>query len=564
MARSRNQQLLDLARRLQTVTSYEQLLGEATEDLHQQTRYRSAWLGIFSEDLTRSRLLTGIGGASVDGLEQVEFSTVDDPMLQEILSSDAPIVIEDARRDPRPRQDLVTEFGNRTMIHVPLVVDDHHLGSFGVGTFAEEGPIAPTAEELDYLVAMASHLSVALGRLRTQERNNVLKEQLRRAQKREAMGRLAGGLAHDLNNLLTAVLGNVELSRLEPGLSASLSENLDEIEFAAGRATELSRQLLAFSAHQVIEPRSIDVNEHLDNLMKMLSRLVPENVAIDVIKGSALGTVRADPGQLDQVVMNLVLNSRDAIGDSGTITIETRDVVVTEETRRTDPTVKLGRFVGLRVTDTGTGMSADVLDEIFDPFYTTKGVEGGGTGLGLSVVLGIVEQHGGFIRVETHEGSGTSFDIYLPITDRAPTPERVSPQGTVESGTEHILVVEDDERVANVVRSVLSKRGYRVTVAEEGRQALAQLAQAESGIDLVVSDVVMPHADGGVVWRALRERDDDIPMLVMTGYATSDLLAQFGEQSDLVVLHKPFRPQDLLRKVRELLDASAEPVPAST
>lgn len=557
MPEGTNQHLLDLARRLQQVASYSELAAVATGAMREHTRYRDAWLTLYDLERQMAQVLGGVGVGGdefVQEAQMVEFSIADDAMVQEILVSQEPVIIVDAPLDPRPNQVHVEAFGSRTIVNIPLLFDQRSLGCFGFGTFGDTGPLPPTDEEMVFFNAMASHLSVVIARLRAEERRREVEAQLMRSQRLEAMGHLAGGVAHDFNNLLTAVLGNVELARDEIAASDPARGFIDDIDAAATRAAVLSRQLLAFARRQVIESKPLDLNDIISGLQSILTRLLPETIAIEHLPGRPLGTVMADPGQIEQVIVNLSLNARDAMPEGGRLVIETENVLIDEDYRATHPWARVGRFVLLSVTDSGVGMSAGVAEKVFEPFFTTKGPDRG-TGLGLSVVFGIVEQHDGMVRVYSEPGLGTSFKVYLPIVERTATAVGTKIERPVKGGSERVLVVEDDERVRRVVYNMLAQAGYDVTLVEDGAQALARFEGAEEApFDLVITDVVMPNVDGATLWKTLRERFEGLRVLIMSGYAANGLVSRFPNDESLVILTKPFRSRDLLRSVRDVLD----------
>lgn len=557
-----NLHLLDLARRLQTVTSYGELVMVATSAMRDHTRYRSAWLTLLDVEKQLAYLLAGTGLTSMEAAREVqmqEFSIAGDRMIAEILRSREPIVIEDARRDPRPNPEAVEAFGSRTIVNIPLLFDDCTLGAFGFGTFKDTGPMPPTEYELTFLNGMASHMSVVISRIRAEERRREAEAQLQRVQRLEAMGSLAGGVAHDFNNMLMVIYGNLSMADSVLDADHPAQPFLREIDDAAARCSALSQQLLAFARRQPVQPRPVNLNTVVEGVMKMLSRVIPGSVSTTFLPGRSLGTVLADPSQIEQVVMNLAINARDAMPDGGRLLLETENVLIDEAYRGTHPWARTGRFVLLTVTDSGIGMDAEVQRRVFEPFFTTKGPERG-TGLGLSVVFGIAEQHGGMVRVYSEPGHGTSFKVYLPIVERVATAVGTKIERLVRGGDEHILVADDDERVRSVVRNMLAQEGYRVTEVGDGAEALACCAAAEPPVDLVLSDVVMPRMDGAQLYQVLQERHPGLPVLIMSGYATNSLVGRFEVTEHLRILGKPFRGSELLRSVRELLDQPRLPL----
>ncbi len=382
-----------------------------------------------------------------------------------------------------------------------------------------------------------------------------LLDQLNQAQKMEAVGRLAGGVAHDFNNLLTAIIGYCDYSRLNLGDQDMLQKNLDEIKKAGVRAAGLTQQLLAFSRRQVMKPKVIDLNRLIANLEKMLHRLLGEDIALETIAAPDLGAVLVDPGQVEQVIMNLCINSRDAMPRGGRIIVETSNVFLESSRRDTRMEVMRGDYVRLRIVDDGIGMDHETRSHLFEPFFTTKEV-GKGTGLGLSTVYGIVKQTGGYIWVESEPGAGATFDIFFP---RAHSPvEAVNAAGlpgNVRGGNESILLVEDESMIRALVRSVLVSNGYTVQEADNGEHAKEIFQAGGAGIDLIIADIVLPGISGRDLVEHMKASRPDMPALFMSGY-TPDVIDNHGElRPGFAFLQKPFTPEALLLKVREILDA---------
>ncbi|MEZ4405524.1 MAG: ATP-binding protein, partial [Polyangiales bacterium] len=380
-----------------------------------------------------------------------------------------------------------------------------------------------------------------------------MEEALRQAQKMEAIGQLTGGIAHDFNNILAAIVSNTYF------LTEALEEgdprraDADEIQVAVERASALTRQLLAFSRRQVLAPTCFDINDTVRGLERMLRRLIGEDVEFVIRCAEGIGKVRADVGQVEQVVMNLVVNARDAMPTGGKLTIETADVELDAGYAADHPTVAPGAYVVVSVSDTGCGMSREVQARLFEPFFTTK-EQGKGTGLGLSTAYGIVKQSGGHISVYSEVGHGTVFRVYLPRVDARPETARRSDIGQ-PGGTETILVVEDDERLRAAVTRILSGKGYRLLVAGDGASALKLLGEHEGPVHLVLSDAIMPGMSGPEAVREVQRCSPETRALFMSGYTDHAVLREGALQSRVNFIQKPFAPHALLRKVREVLDA---------
>jgi two-component system, cell cycle sensor histidine kinase and response regulator CckA len=380
-----------------------------------------------------------------------------------------------------------------------------------------------------------------------------LQDQLRQAQKMEAIGRLAGGVAHDFNNLLSVIMGYAALAIDSIHDGDPLRAQLDEILGASARARDLTRQLLAFSRQQVLEPRLVDLNGVIGQLERMLERLIGEDVELVAVKAPDLGQVLVDPSQIEQVVMNLVVNARDAMPKGGKLTIETANVYLDETYASDHENVSAGHHVMLAVVDTGHGMDRATQARIFEPFFTTKEV-GRGTGLGLSTVFGVVRQSGGHVYVYSEPGKGAAFKVYFPrATGTAPVVHHhrtPSPR----SGSETVLVLEDEAQVRRVVVAMLQRGGYRVIEATRAEEALDAARDKERTIDLLLTDIVMPGMSGPEVVRRIREIRPNLKAICMSGY-TDDTVVRHGIlESGIAFLQKPITPDSLRQKVRSVLE----------
>jgi two-component system cell cycle sensor histidine kinase/response regulator CckA len=413
-------------------------------------------------------------------------------------------------------------------------------------------PLATTADGGDEV----AQLSRAFQEMRTTLQNNEMQKQelegqLRQAQKMDAMGRLAGGVAHDFNNLLTIIKGNSSCLSDQLGAESKLVKFTNQIDGAADRAVSLTRQLLAFCRMQVLQPKVLDLNQLVSEMHKLLRRLVREDITFNFYPGESLGRVKADPGQLEQVIMNLVVNAGDAMPKGGTLAVATRNLTIRDGGNPAKP-IQPGEYVLLTVTDTGEGMTPEVKARIFEPFYTTK-EQGKGTGLGLATVYGIVKQSGGFIWVESERGKGARFEIYLPLVhEEAELSSTNVPKAVRADGAKVILLVEDEKAVRELACEFLKSSGYHVLTAENGEDGLKVAAKHDGNIDLVLTDVVMPEMRGPELVKKLRKKRASLKVIFMTGYL------EYNRSNEEFVpgarlIQKPFTRATLLEQIHEEL-----------
>jgi PAS domain S-box-containing protein len=495
----------------------------------------------------RARTLAVWGGS--DFSEDFEYELAGTP-CEEVMTKELCFYSGDLQeRFPDDRQ--LVEMDAHSYMGMPLLDSNGAVLGVLAALHDEARPPAPEAEWL--MRIFATRAGAELERTRAEAERRVLEDQLRQSQKMDAVGRLAGGIAHDFNNLLTAIIGNTELLREDVARDVrdreALLEGLGEIEHEAQRAAGLIRQLLAFSRRQVLKPEVLDPNRVLEDLEGMLRRLIGENIHLEVLPRPGLPRILADAGQMHQVLMNLVVNARDAMPDGGVLKVET-DLRATARTG----SVGTGAEVLIRVSDTGVGMDEDTLQRIFEPFFTTKAL-GKGTGLGLSMVHGIVEQSGGRVDVRSHVGSGTCFEIALPAHHGVQEREAQAEEAPLPRvfATETILVCEDDDSVRRMTRRILSQAGYRVLSARDASEAMSLATLHEGDIHLLVTDVIIPDSNGRRVADSIRKRRPDIAVLYVSGYS-SDVIAHHGIlDQDVEFLEKPFERATLLARVRQLL-----------
>ena len=391
---------------------------------------------------------------------------------------------------------------------------------------------------------------------RAEEEREKLQAQLTQAQKMESVGRLAGGVAHDFNNMLSAILGHAELALHKLDQASPLHADLRKIQIAAQRSTDLTRQLLAFARRQTIAPKVLDLNETVEGMLKMLRCLIGEDIDVAWLPGGGLRTVKIDPVQVDQILANLLLNARDAIADKGKVTIETENVVLDETYCAGHRGFAPGRFVMLAVSDDGCGMDREILAHLYEPFFTTKGV-GQGTGLGLATVYGIVKQNSGFINVYSELGKGTTFKIYLPCYANKTVPAVTEgPTQAPEGGTETILLVEDEPMILELSKDLLEELGYTVLAARTPGEAIHLAEEYAGEIQLLMTDVIMPEMNGWDLAKRLLSLYPDLRSLFMSGYTASTISKHGALEEDIHFMQKPFSMSVLSAKVRDALERS--------
>jgi two-component system cell cycle sensor histidine kinase/response regulator CckA len=444
------------------------------------------------------------------------------------------------------------------MVTVPLVSKDKVIGNLYFGStqtkvFTDRD--LKLAENVGAQIAGAiANAQLFIEQKQAEKEKGYLQEQLRQSQRMEAIGRLAGGIAHDFNNLLTIIKGYSQLCLMDIRKDNPLKGSIEEIEKASERAADLTRQLLAFSRRQVMELKVIDLGTILQNLEKMLRRMIGEDIELIMELHDDLGKVKVDPGQIEQMILNLAVNAKDAMPEGGTLIIEIAMAELDEEYARKHVAVKPGQYVKLSVSDTGFGMAPEVRERVFEPFFTTK-EKGKGTGLGLSTVYGIVKQSGGNVWVYSEPGHGTTFKIYLPRVDEPLDEMRQRAMGTeLPGGNETILVVEDEDEVRKLAVRILKKQGYEVLEASHGGEASIICEQQVGTIRLMLTDVVLPVMSGRKLVETLVPLHPEMKVLYMSGY-TDNAIAHHGIlEKGLSYIQKPFTVEALVRKVREVLD----------
>lgn len=437
-----------------------------------------------------------------------------------------------------------------------LTIQDRHDSrrQFEAQLTRKDGTVWEAEVNVSLLFDQQGEVTAYLGVIRDITDRKVAQNQLLQSQKMESIGQLAGGVAHDFNNLLLVISGYIEIAQHHPDTPSEIVEYLDEVAKASDRAAALTRQLLAFSRQQVIETVPTHLNELIEGIQKMVQRLIPEDISFQFSPCLEEETINADRGQLEQVLMNLCVNARDAMPDGGSLVISTSLVNFDAESVLLYPWAHEGDFMCLSVSDSGTGIPDSIRDQVFDPFFTTK-PKGKGTGLGLSMVLGIIEQHGGFVHIYSEQNIGTDIKLYFPLIEAEPVSsvkDSTKSEDHTESGT--ILIVEDDEQVRNIATLILENSGYSVMTANDGKLGVEKYKEFHKEIDLVLMDVVMPNMNGRVAMDEIRKINNKCPILFASGYASGGIHTNFllDEEFDLII--KPYTSKALCARVKSVLE----------
>ena len=452
--------------------------------------------------------------------------------------------LPDLYADPEQRERIVKRYANQDYVEgeeVTWIRKDGRLVTLRLSGRV----IHNEAGEIEEFEVIAENIT----------ERKLLEAQLRQAQKMEAIGQLTGGIAHDFNNILTAISSSAVL------IADSMDEGDEEIrpiveilQNAVSRGSDMTQKLLAFSRKESLSLRVVDPKELMHGASGMLSRVLPENIQLNVVSDGDVPLIAADRSSVEQILLNLATNARDAMPDGGVLRLETRHTWIDEDYCATHPWCVPGRYVEVAVSDTGEGMSEEVQSKIFEPFFTTK-PPGLGTGLGMAMVYGLMKQHEGFVSVFSSPGEGTTISLLFPITGLSPEEAREKgPTASVAGGAETLLVVEDEEDVREATRMVLNRYGYTVLCACDGQDALRVLEERRNEIDLIVSDVVMPHMSGAELYQSLRSTGHDIDFVFMSGYTARDVKSRATLAPDMPLVRKPYSVPDLLRTVRSVLD----------
>jgi signal transduction histidine kinase/ActR/RegA family two-component response regulator len=543
------------SRELRRVDGYPALVELVRRELHTRFGLTNAWLYVFETEEDRQAVLVAAAGPMAATIErELPVAPMDGDWLIAALQRDeGPIVIADAMA-MEGNPEVARRLMNRTVVNMPIGVVDHALGAIGGGTFGDDGPVPIDANAVHYLVQLANITAVAVARLVLRSRETALRQlqtRLAQRQRLESLGLLAGGVAHDFNNLLTVIRASA-LFIGEGPLSDTQRADLSRIVEAEQGATALTQKLLTMGRQEPPAFESVDLNVMVRGFLRLLERVLPANIQTDFVAGSGLPKLSADIHQLEQVLMNLALNARDAMPDGGCLTLETQQVVVNGEYRRAHPWAKPGRYVLLTVTDTGRGMPPEIVERVYEPFFTTKG-KSEGTGLGLAVTWGIVNQHGGMVHCYSELGLGTSFKIYLPAAEVAASDVGSKVAGAVPRGSERVLVADDQPQVLALLERLLVRAGYSVTTVTNGVEAVA--AATREAFDLHLLDAVMPELGGREAREQIRQIRPAARFLFLSGYGGEALPEAYVKEHAIELVSKPFNPDALLRAVRAQIDA---------
>ena len=485
------------------------------------------------------------------------------PVYQHMRQYKEPVAVVDAQNDPRLAaiQSIFRERGVVSLLIIPFIVEDHFVGGVGLGTMELR---RFSRVEMRLAQSVADQVGGALARARLEEERGRLAAEYQQAQKLEAIGQLAAGIAHDFNNILMGVIGFAELLYLDLARDDPHREAASKILKSGQQAANLVRQLLAFSRKQVIRPQIVSLNEVMTEMDELLRRTIHENIILETRLASDLWPIKADPVQIEQVILNLAVNARDAMPDGGRLTIETANRVLGRAAAGYHISCDPGDYILLTITDTGHGMSEAVQQRIFDPFFTTK-APGQGTGLGLATVFGIVKQCGGDIEVASEEGVGTSFKIYIPCTwDASVALNQPATETPSVAGNYTILVVEDNAEVRELVQHALQAYGYTLLNAQDGQEALEVAAHHPGLIHLLLTDMVMPGLGGQALAEQLLTMYPGLRVVYMSGYADEVTLTDGPLQAEAIFLQKPFRPTTLAREIQVILGRARESLDNST
>jgi signal transduction histidine kinase/ActR/RegA family two-component response regulator len=549
--------LTTFARELCRIDDYDELIELVRRELAARFGLTNAWLYVIEREDDEQALLVAVAGPKAAAIreELPVASAAGDWLLNALRRDEGPIIVPDARDLPE-NPDVARRLDNRTVVNVPIGIVDRALGIVGGGTFGDEGAVSVDEGARAYLSHLGNLASVAIARFVLRARDEAkARLQLERAQfqRLESLGLLAGGVAHDFRNLLTVIRNSAGFIAAEP-LSEAQRKDLAVIEDAERSASAMTGKLLMLGRDQPPGLVIVAVNDVVSGCLPLLQQVLAPEVRITFTGGEGLPLLLLDPHQLEQVLVNMALNARDAMSAGGHLVLSTQAVTIGDRDRRRHASAKTGKYIRLTVADDGCGMSPEVIERAFEPFFTTK-PQGEGTGLGLAVSWGVVQQHGGFIHCASEVGAGTTFEIYLPVVEEiAPQPSGPE-ESSAPGGTERILFADDQPYLLDIVARVLSRAGYSVVAVANGAAAVA--AATREKFDLHVLDAIMPLMSGREACERIRAARPEAQFLFISGFSGAALPVSFLAELGIRVLPKPFDAATLLREVRATLDAPA-------
>jgi signal transduction histidine kinase/ActR/RegA family two-component response regulator len=549
--------LTTFARELCRIDDYDELIELVRRELAARFGLTNAWLYVIEREDDEQALLVAVAGPKAAAIreELPVVSAAGDWLLNALRRDEGPIIVPDARDLPE-NPDVARRLDNRTVVNVPIGIVDRALGIVGGGTFGDEGAVSVDEGARAYLSHLGNLASVAIARFVLRARDEAkARLQLERAQfqRLESLGLLAGGVAHDFRNLLTVIRNSAGFIAAEP-LSEAQRKDLAVIEDAERSASAMTGKLLMLGRDQPPGLVIVAVNDVVSGCLPLLQQVLAPDVRITFTGGEGLPLLLLDPHQLEQVLVNMALNARDAMSAGGHLVLSTQAVTIGDGDRRRYASAKTGKYVRLTVADDGCGMSPEVIERAFEPFFTTK-PQGEGTGLGLAVSWGVVQQHGGFIHCASEVGAGTTFEIYLPVVEEI-APQTSGPEeSSAPGGTERILFADDQPYLLDIVARVLSRAGYSVVAVANGAAAVA--AATREKFDLHVLDAIMPLMSGREACERIRAARPEAQFLFISGFSGAALPVSFLAELGIRVLPKPFDAATLLREVRATLDAPA-------
>ncbi len=548
--------LLRWAMQLQTVETFDDLLEAVRSEVRVRVGYEDAWLFMLAGegDEQHGELIAHSGLHRKELARAVQTIPIKgDAMLEQLLRAEGPVVVDDARTDPRTNKELVATLGSRTIINVPLLLVDKLLGSFGTGTYADIGPRPPSEEELEYLVSMASHIAVAVARVRfldQQRENRRLRERVLRSERFESLGVLAGAVAHDFNNMLAVVLANAQLAHRRLPIDSPVRPYVADVQTAATRAAKLSDQIRAFSGKADTRPAPVDLCEIVAETVELVSGASSHGPAIMFERPARPLVMIGDRAQLQQVVMNLLTNAVEATcvdGDVITVALSAQELASDTEQ------LTQGNYVRLSVSDTGPGIPERIASHVFDPFFTTKR---NARGLGMAVVQGLVKIHKGQVDFTSFAGRGTEFTVLFPRADEEVLSAAAATEQVASEITGTILVVDDEDRILDSTTAVLEDYGCRVVTAGDGAEAIDIVRAGQHDISVVLLDLRMPVLDGREVFSLLRNTHEALPVLFASGYPVDDVQSLVGTDPHVGFVQKPYDFEVLVQRLRGLAGAT--------